>query len=422
LYRLNAQRMKEKRLMQTSDRFLTKRHPKYKFIIAEEQVDESRQKDKNPTQSPARSLQLGQYSQECEEGSTAFNTIRDIPAVFYNVGMMCNMFCAHLGVENRVLNFSYAIMGLPVYQNENNLSVNCNYHGDNEINPICKDKRGFTFLPDALGLAKPCRLFSPLHVIAVIVVACKFCPGWDTWEVRLCQNNSDLGLNSSDSHHLDDDHCSDDTLTSSSLDVIVSHNKKNNAEQKRGGDHEEILITKKEAVSSNELKSLYKIPNSNGERTLDYLDFITKSENKDFTSVDFKTSISSIPKTSLYRQKRNRAVSGNSVLKKEMDSRNAFKNRLFSECGLSEYLAYYRSASEFSTGVHGPYLTLISYIADRLCVKRKELHLLVMQFDEEIVCHAEKRKAFLSLRCFDNDPVYDLGGNLLTSSSTALDI
>jgi hypothetical protein len=42
---------------------------------------------------------------------------------------------------------------------------------------------GPTLLPPSLKCALPERLYSPLHVAAVIVIACKLCPGWETWEI-----------------------------------------------------------------------------------------------------------------------------------------------------------------------------------------------------------------------------------------------
>ena len=40
-----------------------------------------------------------------------------------------------------------------------------------------------TLSPAPLKCALPERLYSPLHVAAVIVIACKLCPGWETWEI-----------------------------------------------------------------------------------------------------------------------------------------------------------------------------------------------------------------------------------------------
>ena len=46
-----------------------------------------------------------------------------------------------------------------------------------------KISNGPTLLPPPLKCASPERLYSSLHVAAVIVISCKLCPGWETWKI-----------------------------------------------------------------------------------------------------------------------------------------------------------------------------------------------------------------------------------------------
>lgn len=81
---------------------------------------------------------------------------------FYNVGLTVFHLCSYLGLKQMVLDFTYALMGFPTS------------HRD-----IIDTNR----LPPALRFAHPGFITSPIQILAVIVVACKFCPGWEKWKV-----------------------------------------------------------------------------------------------------------------------------------------------------------------------------------------------------------------------------------------------
>ena len=409
IYRLNADRLKSKELLEGDYMKILekerKKMDKLKEIDTNEKADEMQQQDSSQ-QSPTRSLHLGQYSQDSEEAPSIFN---NIPVSFFNVGMMCSMFCAHLGVENRVLNFSYAIMGMPVYYKENDNEEH--QHGEEKLNQMDEDKREY-WLPAALELARPSRLISPVHAIAVIVVACKFCPGWERWVIRLSEDEREDEAKGNVSSPPDDG--DDDDSSSSSDNLLFSNRKK---KRKSAGSYKG---RRAENITSFGELGLPPIYDSNGGKTLNYLDSIPKSENKaKFTSDDFTASLSVLSNKSSFHRKRKNHVSGNTILSGQMDrsisSENSAPNmmKLSNEHGLCEYLAYNRSAVQNSTGVHGPYFTLLSFIADSLCVNRKALHYLVTRFDEEIIFHAENKRKLLRKNIEDGG---NLRKNLLNSS------
>lgn len=80
---------------------------------------------------------------------------------FFNVGMMALHFCIFLGLEQSVLDSTFALMGLAVHTT----------------------KEGKRNLPPSLKLAHPAMITSPIQILAIIAVACKFCPGWEKWKV-----------------------------------------------------------------------------------------------------------------------------------------------------------------------------------------------------------------------------------------------
>lgn len=73
------------------------------------------------------------------------------------VPLMAERLVRVLGFEQRVLDFSLALMGR------------------------LKDAPNDIWLPPTLNSARPDRLWTQAHVLAVIVVACKMTPGWETW-------------------------------------------------------------------------------------------------------------------------------------------------------------------------------------------------------------------------------------------------
>lgn len=110
---------------------------------------------------------------------------------FFNVGMVVLQFCMFLGLEQTVLDCTFALMGLTVHST--------------------KEER--KKLPPALNLAHPAMITSPIQILAVIAVACKFCPGWENWRVlEMFHHNRSLKVNQSSDAQSDqsDDESDDD--------------------------------------------------------------------------------------------------------------------------------------------------------------------------------------------------------------------
>jgi len=129
-YRLNVERMENLTYLQKKNFEILMREKNRELTAKKESSDKSAKSSllqhenedcSDLEHSPMKAFHLGQSSQE-SEGSLSLR-YPDIPPTFYNVGIMANLFCAHLGVDNRVLEFSYALMGLPVY---------CDSRGDNQ--------------------------------------------------------------------------------------------------------------------------------------------------------------------------------------------------------------------------------------------------------------------------------------------------
>ena len=90
-----------------------------------------------------------------------------------NIPLMVARFVADIGLGQRVLDITLALMGLYTQYDQDK----------SERTPL--DAKKNRRLPFPLEGASPDKLVSPLHIMAVIVVACKMCPGWETWKVVL---------------------------------------------------------------------------------------------------------------------------------------------------------------------------------------------------------------------------------------------
>ncbi len=383
LFRLNADRMVQRKFL-LGNYTMSKVRDLGKHKHRKIEMEDGKQLDSDCSQQSSNaSFQLGQYSQESEDTNVIYE---DIPKSYHNVGMMCNMFCAALGVENRVLNFSYALMGMPVNITTSDYDADSNGKISNDM----RKEKEEPWLPAALELAHPSMLITPSYVIAVIVVACKFCPDWESWRIFLSKDEifSTAAASSPSLSH----QCNTDNDASSSNDdeIFMSRRKK----RKHSGSMKQ--------VSESGMPPIY---DSNGENPFVKLDAIPTTERKAkkttndfkkertiFTTEDFKTSLSVLSNVPLPHRKRKNQVFGNAVLSDKLGYVRASSTRLASKNGLSVYLAYNRKSIKTSSGVHEPYFKLLSYIADTLCVDRKELHFLVMRFDEEIIYNAKWRQ------------------------------
>jgi len=326
--------------------------------------------DSEEQDSPIKALHLGQFSQE-SEGSLK---CPDIPSTFYNVGLMANCFCAHLGVDSRVLDFTYALMGLPVY-------CNC------EVGESWKD-----WLPAPLKLAQPSFIVSPLHLIAVIVAATKFVPGWEKSVVKLNLDKHEISSNAS--------------LSINDADISSSQNEdevllSSRSVKRRRLEKNENLSA---APSISNLSQL-RFRNSNGDNAFEYLGFMPKNDSRGSISAEFRGALSSLPNAaSLEEEKTKKRVKGCSILSGCQGNSQSISKELQSTNGLSEYYAH-RGQILKILRVSRPYNALISYVSEKLAVNKKQLHYLVCRLDDEIVQSAEMISQYSNATKSDDEDV-----------------
>ena len=85
----------------------------------------------------------------------------------YNVPMLAARMVKDLGLGQQVLDNAMTLMGL-------------------QLSSTIPDTNNQSNI--ALTVASPSKLYTPLHVAALVVVACKLCKGWETW--KICNINS----------------------------------------------------------------------------------------------------------------------------------------------------------------------------------------------------------------------------------------
>ena len=105
------------------------------------------------------------------EGGIRFKI--DPEECLYNVKLLADRMVQDLGFDKQVLTNALALMG----------------------NSSSQNAVGSHFL-QRLNFAN--KLYTPLHVAALIVVACKFCPDWEAWDViNICSDSNKKSSNSS---------------------------------------------------------------------------------------------------------------------------------------------------------------------------------------------------------------------------------
>lgn len=95
-----------------------------------------------------------------------FVPLERIPAVI-------GQYVANLGFGQRVLDIAMALIGNPRTVNQDDERLRASLPPQRQ-----KAER---WLPPSLQRAHPRRVDSPEHALAIIVVACKMCPGWENW-------------------------------------------------------------------------------------------------------------------------------------------------------------------------------------------------------------------------------------------------
>ncbi|KAL7463707.1 hypothetical protein ACHAXS_004064 [Conticribra weissflogii] len=91
----------------------------------------------------------------------------------YNVPLLAFRMVKDFGMDQEVLDKVMSLMGV---NRDNEL------HASENDSDNIKKSNGSKSIPD-LKIAHYESLFTPLHIAAVIVVACKLCPGWETWKI-----------------------------------------------------------------------------------------------------------------------------------------------------------------------------------------------------------------------------------------------
>ncbi len=105
-----------------------------------------------------------------DEDSDGLRLKIDPEECLYNVKLLADRMVQYLGFDMQVLTNALALMGDSSSQN----AVGSHF-------------------PARLNYAD--KLYTPLHVAALIVVACKFCPDWETWNViNICSRSKNKSI------------------------------------------------------------------------------------------------------------------------------------------------------------------------------------------------------------------------------------
>lgn len=288
-----------------------------------------------------------QESQGIQEHDESPDCVSNAPVTFYNVGLMANYFCHLLAVESRVLEFTYALMGLPLDH----------MRDDGER------------LPDPLVLARPVMITSPVHLMAVIIAAIKFVPGWDTWVVSLnnCANRSDSG----------------DLSDMESEDELLPPSSQNSKRRKTDSSP---------SKSDSQKLSDFPVRDSDGKKSFLYTNFMKERKSQH----SFAETLSCFPKESNFEKifgdvKANATLGG---IESGLENSQVHQELKQNSYGLSNYFAH-KEWKFFYTKTYEPYRYLITFVAEQLAADKKKLHYLVTKLDEEIILTAKihKRKS-----------------------------
>ncbi|KAL3761959.1 hypothetical protein ACHAWU_010136 [Discostella pseudostelligera] len=116
----------------------------------------------------------------------------------YNVPLLTARIIQDLGFDQRVLDISLALMGVRTVSRDRSraldrrLSDNHTESSNSTIEQIERNDVRCNPLPPPLQCAHFKKLYTPLHVAAVIIVACKLSPGWETWQFTNLHRGADM--------------------------------------------------------------------------------------------------------------------------------------------------------------------------------------------------------------------------------------
>ncbi|KAL7542095.1 hypothetical protein ACHAXR_013215 [Thalassiosira sp. AJA248-18] len=130
----------------------------------------------------------------------------------HNVPLLAARMIQDFGLDQKVFNNTMSLMGVANGSDQNAVVPKDGQHNDSDSDSNIRTEPSTanhdqtkknhvdlnTTFPPPLECASPAKLYTPLHVAAVIVVACKLCPDWERWKIHnLHAGNSDYKLQSS---------------------------------------------------------------------------------------------------------------------------------------------------------------------------------------------------------------------------------
>ncbi|KAL3775134.1 hypothetical protein ACHAW5_010322 [Stephanodiscus triporus] len=95
----------------------------------------------------------------------------------YNVPLLAARMIQDFGFGQAILDYTLALMGVENVATEEELGR------DSSASPRTADDMSPKVLPPPLKCASPEKLYTPLHVAAVIMISCKLCPNWESWKI-----------------------------------------------------------------------------------------------------------------------------------------------------------------------------------------------------------------------------------------------
>ncbi|KAL3809371.1 hypothetical protein ACHAXA_004374 [Cyclostephanos tholiformis] len=105
----------------------------------------------------------------------------------YNVPLMAARMIRNFGFGQTILDNTMALMGVDYNASHGTADApendGCGNSRSSSADLRTTNDESPKVLPPPLMCALPEKLYTPLHVCAVIVIACKLCPGWESWKI-----------------------------------------------------------------------------------------------------------------------------------------------------------------------------------------------------------------------------------------------
>lgn len=119
----------------------------------------------------------------------------------YNIPLLAARMVQDFGFDQTVFNNTMALMGIPNDDSKSSVAKQGEEEGSDESKNATEDQirsqtNATNKLPPQLDCASPEKLYTPLHIAALIVIACKLCPGWESWRITNLHANTKINNNS----------------------------------------------------------------------------------------------------------------------------------------------------------------------------------------------------------------------------------